>query len=196
MAKNRSVIKFSGTHFGLTHVDSRTYGPHSRAPRGTYKPATLNDKMRESGKIQVAANVYAKLINDQINLFRENFKGGQFWQNLLSQLRSHYKQTGAWEPVNLRGMEIDKQYQLSRLLKGGFTHSATIKEDGLSVIIRFYAPPAFRSKQINGFKLQLFVVYVNHTELTSVTDLLISEIFDFESVIRQNIKINFPSSNA
>ena len=91
MAKSKSIITLSGNLLGVTHVNSRTYGPHTRAPRGTYKPALLNDAMKESSAVQALANACARQINDHIKEFRGDFKGGQFWQNMLSALRQQYK---------------------------------------------------------------------------------------------------------
>lgn len=91
MAKARSITKISGTIGGVTHVDSPSYGYHTRNPRGTFTPITLADGMKTSGTEQSKANLMAKVIFDAVNIFAPNFKNGKFWPRLVSVFRQQKK---------------------------------------------------------------------------------------------------------
>lgn len=93
MAKIRSIVEISGTLSDITFVDSRAYGTHARAKRGTYTPITLAEGMQKSAKVQTHVNQLAKLIFDAVNAFVPGFKDGKFWSRLLAVFR-HQQKTG------------------------------------------------------------------------------------------------------
>jgi hypothetical protein len=64
-------------------VNSKTYGEHKRAPRGSKSRAVLNTAMKAHDRRLRQSNIPAKLIMDALLPFRENFKGGILWQNLV-----------------------------------------------------------------------------------------------------------------
>lgn len=84
MAKLDGSIKFQGTFGEMTAVHSRTYGKHVRAARGTHKPARVNDAMKKSSGVLVAANKVAKAIKDPLDTFSVGFKDGTMWFRLVS----------------------------------------------------------------------------------------------------------------
>lgn len=181
MAKSKSIITLSGNLMGMTHVNSRTYGPHTRAPRGTYKPALLNDAMKESSAAQALANAYAKQINDQIKEFRADFKGGQFWQNMLSALRHQYKTYGNWDLKCLKGLEIHPGYPLQRICKGGFNFTASIKNNTLSFRLAFHAQPVFKSKGIDSYQVQILVIFPDNETGVAAAYNLLTETFNLNT---------------
>jgi hypothetical protein len=68
---------------GKVVVNSKAYGEHERAPRGSKSKAVLNPAMRAHGRRLRKSNIPAKLIVDALQPFRENFKGGMLWQKLV-----------------------------------------------------------------------------------------------------------------
>lgn len=110
MAKTRSIIKFSGTLSGLTFVDSKTYGAHARAKRGTYKPVSLNQGMKESGAAQKQVNLIAKVIFDAVKGFAPGFKDGKLWTRLLSVFRQQHKAGKSYSYHDLNTMEARNEY--------------------------------------------------------------------------------------
>ncbi len=82
MARNIStVFKFQGTLGNVTHVDSPTYGPHSRMERGTYTPITLNETMKQCKDTLMNCNKQAKAVFDAL---KEEQRDGSLWWRLLA----------------------------------------------------------------------------------------------------------------
>lgn len=67
---------------GKVKVNSKTYGTHYRARRGSVNEAKLNETMQKVNKLTLSTNAPAKLIHDALQPFRQNFKGGLFYQRL------------------------------------------------------------------------------------------------------------------
>lgn len=65
MAKVRSILKLSGTLSKLTFVDSKAYGPHVRAERGSNTEISLAEGMKKSSVVQTQVNLMAKLFSMQ-----------------------------------------------------------------------------------------------------------------------------------
>lgn len=91
MAKSKSIVKLSGTMGGVTFVNSKAYGEHTRAPRGTYTPVVLAEGMQQSSMLQKQANLMAKIVFDQAKTFVPRFKNGQLWVRLLKVFRAVLK---------------------------------------------------------------------------------------------------------
>jgi len=68
-------------------VDSRAYGRHLRAKRGTHTPLVVTDAMRKAGELLKSANQYAKVIFDAFRPFCKNIKDGKLWSRLVSLFR-------------------------------------------------------------------------------------------------------------
>ncbi|HEY3402156.1 MAG TPA: hypothetical protein VGK59_02150 [Ohtaekwangia sp.] len=116
MAKSKSFLEIQGTHLGTTHVKSNVYGDYVRAPRGTYKPAVVNEAFQKSTSRLRDANVAAKIIKDALEPFREGFKGGLFWQRLLSQFRKQLREHGTIDFSKCEEIEVNEHYPMSRFL--------------------------------------------------------------------------------
>jgi len=142
MAKSRSFLDIQGTHQGTTFVHSRTYGNHIRAARGTHKPAVVNDSFILQSSWLQAANVPAKMVNDALDPYREHFKGGPFWQRLVSQFRKQLQTLGKIDFSRLEPVDVHQRYPLGRLL-----HTNTIVH---------YNP--------NTLRLQVQLSYASHPE--------------------------------
>ncbi|WP_316734955.1 hypothetical protein [Pedobacter aquatilis] len=110
MAKVRSILKLSGTISGMTFVDSKAYGAHNRAKRGTYTPITLAEGMKESASVQTQVNLMAKVIFDAVNDFVPGFKDGKFWSRLLSVFRQQKKAGNGYKYEDFNLMEMRKDY--------------------------------------------------------------------------------------
>ena len=115
MAKVRSIIQISGTLSEITFVNSKAYGTHARAKRGTYKPITLSEGMKKSAAVQTKVNQIAKIVFDSLNTFVPGFKDGKFWSRLLSVLRKQQKagKNFSYHDFNLMEMRFD--YPSSKL---------------------------------------------------------------------------------
>lgn len=111
MAKTSKIIQ----------VNSKLYGVHTRAERGTYTPITLAEGMKASSSDQTQANLMAKVIFDAVNEFAPDFKDGKFWSRLVSIFRQQ-KKLGRDYNYDFSGFEVREDYSLAKqgkfLLRG------------------------------------------------------------------------------
>ena len=114
MAKVRSIIKLSGTLSDMTFVDSKAYGAHARAKRGTYTPISLSEGMQKSAEVQKQVNLMAKIIFDAVNGFVPGFKDGKFWARLLSVFRKQQKADKIYSYKDFDLMEMRLEYPTSK----------------------------------------------------------------------------------
>ncbi|MEJ1241970.1 hypothetical protein WBG78_27740 [Chryseolinea sp. T2] len=115
MAKQDSLFKYQGTFRKVTQVNSKTWGEHLRAARGTYKKAELNDAFKKSAAETPIANILAKTIKDLFLPHMNDFKDGRMWSRMLSifKLQLSKEVDG---PPKLEEFEFNKAAPLRHLI--------------------------------------------------------------------------------
>jgi hypothetical protein len=171
MAKADSLITLRGTHGGLTFVKSPTYGDHVRAARGTHKKAKVNAAFKKQSKKLMKANVPAQILRNAINPYRRDFYYGPLSWELVSMTNEALGTDGKLDFANLKPFEINPKYPLSRL----FNLQTATKVDGvkstLKVTLSSEGPPTFEdSLPLDGYRLQVIVIYPDLKNQTSKTD--------------------------
>ncbi len=136
MAKTISLITtgLQGTLGDITYVKSKRYGKHARTKRGTYKPATLNKKMKESSSRLSFANAPAKLIFDAL---RHDHKDGSLWSRLLSIYRKQVKDGVAPDIQCLAKLECNHDFKLDVLLSD-YKLQTVVDNNMLQVDVQYY----------------------------------------------------------
>ena len=97
-------------------VNSKAYGMHERAPRGSKSRAVLNPAMKAHGRRLRKSNIPAKLIMDALLPFRENFKGGMLWQRLVKHFAMQAKEGDAYSVSGIGDWDLNVQYLTSRIM--------------------------------------------------------------------------------
>lgn len=115
VAKLDSLFKFDGTFRKVTRVNSKTWGDHLRAARGTYKKAELNDAFKRSGAQTPIANLLAKTIKDLYLPHMHDFKDGRMWSRLVSIFKLQLF-SEEHDPSKLEGFEFNKSAPLRHLI--------------------------------------------------------------------------------
>lgn len=154
MAKVRSILKLSGTLSGMTFVDSNTYGAHARAKRGTYKPITLAEGMKESAAVQTQVNLMAKIIFDAVNGFAPGFKDGKLWTRLLSVFRQQKKAGKIYTYSGFNLMDVRADYPVSK--HGSFR---LVKEQDKELLLRYHL------NKSESYRLRLLRIATDETLL-------------------------------
>jgi hypothetical protein len=116
MGRPKKTISFDMPEKGKIKVRSKTYGDHERAVRGSGKAVEVNSIMRENGRRMIGSNAPAKLIFDALKPFRENFKGGLFWQDLVKHFTKQLNKGEKYSVKGLENMDLNKNYPLSRMM--------------------------------------------------------------------------------
>ena len=142
-------------------MDSKRYGPHVRARRGTNKPARLNDAMEKSSHRMALATMPAKAIFDAVRAFH---KDGELWNKLIAIFRRQIRTGRPFNVIDPRfeKMECHETFTLDRLMCG--THykiSCAPQEDHLQVELSLQAHPDWSYlKWKDPFQYQLSVIAV------------------------------------
>lgn len=165
MAKlSPSLIKFQGTLLGVTIVNSKRYGKHARAARGTYTPITINDELQQSKERLLNSNRPAQLI---FNAVRDLHKDGGLWPDLLSVFRKQLKEDNGFSLKGLVKLECSKTHKLDTLLNRQFTIDAVSADGMLDVTVTLLRHPKWVKKPyLDGYQLSVVVVYPDLQEDT------------------------------
>ncbi|MXV53361.1 hypothetical protein GS399_20575, partial [Pedobacter sp. HMF7647] len=154
--------KAARTATGDIIVDSRSYGTHTRKPRGTYKAVEINDAFKASAANLVKANNAAALLKREIDQFRHDFGGGLLWQRMLSVFRGYSKNNQAPNLQGFRRFEIHKDYPLSRLITAN--HKNTFIENGFIKVTLELSTPRFKRKFVDGYRIGLIAFFADFEE--------------------------------
>lgn len=155
MAKQVSLIKFSGTFQGMTTVKSRAYGDHIRKARTKF---TISKGMKDSSAVLKKANVYAKAFKDAIDPYRRECRDGMMWQRLVSLFKRQLKKTGSADFHVLELQELNKVHPLNRLISSQVTVVSTEKTLSLHVTSTLIQDPTGRAE---GYIQTVIVLFVN-----------------------------------
>lgn len=160
-------------------VKSKAYGYHLRAARGTVKPAVLNQKMEETRLRVLSTNRPAALIHNALKPFRENFKGGLFYQYLQKQFNVQAKkgvpfnldkimldielhddiQAAAW--VKSHTIDLNKNLPVSRIIALNVDIKIDRPSEGLHISVQYHANSTFlkRSRLYTHVQLTFIALY-------------------------------------
>lgn len=196
MAKNISkLIKLKGTIFGVTLVDSKRYGPHARAERGTYTPITINDTFKESKKLLMRCNKHARVI---FGALRDEHRDGELWSKLLSIFFKQAK-TGLKPDVKmLAGLECHDKRTLKALVNDSYQVDAVREGKKLRVTVTLGKRPTCDDvKHIIGYHLNVIVLYPNFSKDSLKKEVVQSPLIPLESALAPvDFELPAPSARA
>lgn len=162
-------------HLDRTVVNSKTYGEHTRARRGTKSKVKLNQALKAHTLLLKGANTPARLVKNEIDRHRAGFPSGQLWQFLVGMFKMQLKMKLPLSLDQLFLKDISKDYPLIRLLKRGLNKTITSGPDLVRINIG-NLHPQFRRKSIDGYLLEATIMYFDFTCMESTSDSLSSEI--------------------
>jgi hypothetical protein len=167
MAKNHSFLDLP--HPGLTTVHSKAYGTHTRAARGTKSKVEVNDTLKRHNLLLTNANIPARLVKNAIDTYRSGFPSGQLWQLLVSMFKMQLKMKIPLNVDRLMLKDINKEYTLSTLVKQGFKKEITVGLRTINIDIE-KLNPQFRRKAIDGYLIEVVVVFFDFDRMETTSD--------------------------
>ncbi|PZR13168.1 MAG: hypothetical protein DI539_19450 [Flavobacterium psychrophilum] len=178
MARNLSTtIKLQGTLGGLTHVNSRAYGQHVRAERGTYTPISLNATMEACKDMLMDCNGEAKIIFDTL---RDEHRDGTLWSRLLSLFFKRAKEGLKPHVSMLMGLECDAKCKLADLLGTRYSVNVERAAKKLQVSVELVVPPAVSDvKGLTHYRYHVVVLYPNFSKGRVVKEIVASDMLSF-----------------
>lgn len=167
MAKNHSFFEL--TPPGLTTVNSKAYGTHTRAARGTKSKVEVNDTLKRHNLLLTNANIPARLVKNAIDTYRSDFPCGQLWQYLVGMFKMQLKMGLPLNVDPLMLKDINPDYTFSRLIKHGFTRTITTGKSTIRVDIE-KLNPQFRRKAIDGYLVEVVVIFFDFDRMERTSD--------------------------
>ena len=158
-----------------TYVDSKAYGEHIRARRGTKSKVEVNDTFKAHNVLLSDANIPARLVKKAIDTYRSDFPSGQLWQFLVGMFKTQLKMTIPLNVDQLMYKDININYRLSRILKGGYIQEIRSNPEMLKVELKALKPQ-FRSNMIDGFLIEVIVMFFDFNNMESTSDFASSQI--------------------
>jgi hypothetical protein len=158
MGRPKKADSFERPEKGKIKVHSKTYGDHERAVRGSVKRVEINRIMKENGRRMIGSNAPAKLIFDALKPFRENFKGGLFWQDLVKHFTKLLNKGEKYSVNGFTDMDINKNYPISRMMM-------------LQVLVKLDLPSLSMTINIKSTMVDRFLKrcpYINGIQLTFI----------------------------
>lgn len=142
-------------------VNSKAYGTHERAARGSKSRAVLNRAMKAHGKRLRESTIPAKLIMDALQLFRENFKGGMLWQRLVKHFAAQAKDGSAYSVTGIENWDFNSQYLTSRIMTVSVEITPEDDFSNLEVEVNYTFSRRFleRKSDITAFRITLIFLF-------------------------------------
>jgi hypothetical protein len=155
MGRPKKSDSFDRPEKGKIKVNSKTYGDHLRAVRGSGIRVEVNSVMKENGRRMIGSNAPAKLIFDALKPFRENFKGGLFWQDLVKHFTRQLNKSEKYSVKGLMNLNLNKNYPLSRMMSLGVQVKMEPPSLSMMINIKSTMEDRFlkRCQYINGIQL-------------------------------------------
>jgi hypothetical protein len=146
---------------GKITVNSKTYGRHERAPRGSKTKIEVNEAMKEAGRRLAGANIQAKLICDALKPFRENFQGGQIWQRLVKHFALQAKKHEDYSVIGIKEWDLNQQYPTSRLMYPTVEFDLDPLRSELHISVSYFFNDRFleRKNNITDFRITIILLF-------------------------------------
>lgn len=174
----------------MVHVHSKRYGDHERNPRGTFKPAVLNDAMVASKNRLLQVNATASLI---FNSIRDEHKDGTLWPRLLSAFRHQLKEKNNNDVLCLPDLECHAGHTLRKMLRSyWFVDPVKIVKRQMTITMELSKAPVYRTKYIPSFQVSFHVIYPDFFCNRLKKEVVCSAVFskdDFPEELRFDIPV-------
>ena len=171
-------------------VHSKRYGEHERNPRGTFKPAVLNETMEQSKSRLLQVNQTASLI---FNSICHEHKDGTLWSRLLSAFRHQLNEKNKNDVLCLLNLECHSGHTLSKMLRSyWFVDPVIIIKRQMTITMELSRAPIYRAKYIQAFQVSFHVIYPDFSHNRLKKEAAYSNVFskdDFPEELRFNIPV-------
>lgn len=160
---------------GKIIVHSKRYGEHERNPRGTFKPAVLNEAMEQSKNRLLQVNQTASLI---FSCVRDEHSDGTLWPRLLSALRLQLKETNQNDVYGLLNLECHAVHMLKNLLRTYWDIETTaIIKRRLCINLSLFKAPRWKTKNMYEFQASIHVIYPDFARNRIQKEVVYSDVY-------------------
>lgn len=158
MARLRpSAIRVQGSIFDVTVVNSKKYGVHLRARRGSKTPVTINDELQKSRNELLECNKPAKMMFDAL---RGEHKDGDLWQRLLSLFRKQLKEDNSFSLSGFEHFECSTSYSLHQLLLNDYSITTKASTNKMRITLKLHNHPAWKKRNyVTGYRPEVILLF-------------------------------------
>ncbi|HTN22275.1 MAG TPA: hypothetical protein VL125_17485 [Pelobium sp.] len=172
------------------YVNSRTYGGHWRAKRGSKTPASLNSNLQKSTADLEVANKAARLIKSYLDPFRYNFMGGLIWQKLVKEFKRQAKEEKAFHTENFNRMDTWDLYPMDRFRTYINCHCQADSLQ-LTVTLNLNRHPDFKRKFVDSYRISMLAIFPDFEKMEAWDEGCISDIFFLKDAVAP-VSFHFP----
>ena len=152
-----SAIRIQGSIYDLTIVNSKKYGRHARARRGSITPVTINDELEKSKDQLLECNKPAKMIFDAL---RVEHKDGDLWQRLLSLFRKQLKEDNGFSLSGFERFECSTSYSLQKLVLNEYTITAKPYNNKMRITLKMHNHPTWKKRNyVTGYRPEVIMLF-------------------------------------
>jgi hypothetical protein len=165
MARQRGVIKLQGTIAGLSFVNSKTYGAHVRAARGTHKKATINEVLQGNVEKAKTVTTIGSPVLRAMKELEKGFASGDLWARMMRQMLRTKSTLVSDLFESIQGMEVNERYSFGTLFPvlPGFEFS--FKKNQLFVEMELLSHARFsREVKANCYLCEVLVLFFDGKE--------------------------------
>jgi hypothetical protein len=149
--------QFQGTIGGVTYVNSKKYGLHIRAKKGTYTPIVVTASMQESMGLLQQCNQQARPL---FQALRDEYHDSGLWSRLVSLFYKELKAGRKFSVDCLRNLECNITYKLQDILPKEYTVVVKKEKKKMGIEVRLSRhPKAEDQAPRDGYHLRLVVLY-------------------------------------
>jgi hypothetical protein len=159
--KRRNPGPFAKKSNDKIWVNSKAYGSHLRAARGTRSHAEVNDAMKAHGLRMIGSNSPAKLICDALKPYRVNFPGGMIWQKLVKHFAAQAKKGVDYNVSGIVYWDLNDAEPTSRIMAPTIRITPGNSPEELLVSVSYFFSDRFlqRSNHIKGFVITIIFLF-------------------------------------
>lgn len=172
------------------YVNSRTYGAHWRAKRGSKTTASLNSSLQKSTVDMEIANKAARLIKSYLDPFRYNFMGGLIWQKLVKEFKQQAKEGKTFHTENFNRMDIWDLYPMDRF-RTYINYHCQVNLPQLAVTLSPNRHPDFKRKFTDSYRVSMLAIFSDFERMEAWDEGCISDTCFFKDTV-QPISFSFP----
>lgn len=170
-------------------VNSRTYGGHWRAKRGSKTTASLNSSLQKSAEDLENANKAARLIKSYLDPFRYNFMGGLIWQKLVKEFKQQAKEGKAFHTEGFKQMDVWDLYRMDRF-RIYINYYCQVNLTQLEVTLSPNRHPDFKRKFVDSYRMSMLVLFPDFEKMEAWDEGCISAIVFLKNAVAP-IKFHF-----
>lgn len=162
MAKQKGIIKLQGTIAGLSFVQSKAYGPHVRAARGTHKEAKLNSVLQNNADRAKAVTSSGSAILKQLKTLETGFASGDLWSRMTARMFKAKSMQVMDLLETFEGMELNERYPFAKLFAALPAIEAVIKKKRLILELEFLSHACFpKGEKVTQYLYEISILFLD-----------------------------------